>query len=173
MLIEINGKRPKISDGVFIAPNAVVIGDVEIGEGSSVWYGAVIRGDLNAVRIGKFSNVQDNCTIHVDSKNRAVLGDYVTVGHNAVLHGCQIGEGTIIGLGSVILNGAKIGKGSIVAAGAVVREKQEVGENQLVAGSPAIFKRELSDNSAIDNRNPAEIYVELAGKHMSANKERL
>ena len=169
MLIEFDGKKPRIAGGVFIAPNATIIGDVEIGENSSVWYGAVIRGDLNAVRIGKLSSIQDNCTIHVDSINITVIGDYVTVGHNAVLHGCHISEGCIIGLGSVILNGAKIGRGSIVAAGAVVREKQEIGENQLFAGSPAVFKRELDVNSAIANRNPAEIYAELAKKHILAN----
>jgi len=169
MIIEFNGKKPKFSEGVFVAPNAVIIGDVEIGEGSSVWYSAVIRGDLNAIRIGRFSNIQDNCTIHVDSKNMAVIGDYVTVGHNAVLHGCRIGEGSVIGLGSVILNGSIVGKGSIVAAGTVVKEKQEIGENQLVAGSPAVFKRELAENSAIANREPAMIYVELAKKHAQAN----
>ena len=173
MLIEIDGKKPRIADCVFIAPNAVIIGDVEISEGSSVWYGAVIRGDLNAVRIGRFSNIQDNCTIHVDGKNAAVIGDYVTIGHNAVLHGCRIGEGSVIGLGSVLLNGSIIGKGSIVAAGSVIREKQEIGENQLVAGSPAVFKRELDANSAIANRNPAEIYVELAKKHIQANRREL
>jgi carbonic anhydrase/acetyltransferase-like protein (isoleucine patch superfamily) len=169
MLINIDGKEPRIAEGVFIAPNAVIIGDVHIGEGSSVWYGAVIRGDLNAVRIGKHSNIQDNCTIHVDSINTAVIGDYVTVGHNAVLHGCHISQGCIIGLGSVILNGAKIGKGSIVAAGSVVREKQEIGENQLIAGSPAVFKKQLDPDSAIANRAPAEIYSGLAKKHLLSN----
>jgi carbonic anhydrase/acetyltransferase-like protein (isoleucine patch superfamily) len=170
MLIEIDGKKPGIADGVFIAPNATIIGDVQIGEGSSVWYGAVIRGDLNAVRIGKHSNIQDNCTIHVDSINTAVIGDYVTVGHNAVLHGCHISHGCVIGLGSVILNGAKIGKGSIVAAGSVVREKQEIEENQLVAGSPAVFKKQLDPDSAVANRAPAEIYVGLAKKHILSNR---
>ncbi len=170
MIIEINGKKPRIAEGVFVAPNAVVIGDVEIGEGSSIWYGAVIRGDLNLIRIGRYSNIQDNCTIHVDGINTTIIGDYVTVGHNAVLHGCRIGEGSVIGLGSILLNGSIIGKGSIVAAGAVVRERQEIGENQLVAGSPAVFKRELDADSAIANRNPAEIYVELAKKHLTANR---
>jgi carbonic anhydrase/acetyltransferase-like protein (isoleucine patch superfamily) len=169
MLIKFNGKEPRIAGGVFIAPNAVIIGDVQIGEGSSVWYGAVIRGDLNAVSIGKYSNIQDNCTVHVDSRNMAVVGDHVTVGHNAVLHGCNISDGCIIGLGSVILNGAKIGSGSIVAAGAVVREKQEIGENQLVAGSPAVFKKQLDPDSAVANRVPAEIYAGLAKKHILSN----
>jgi carbonic anhydrase/acetyltransferase-like protein (isoleucine patch superfamily) len=173
MIIEINGKKPKLAEGVFVAPNAVVIGDVEIGEGSSIWYGAVIRGDLNSIRIGRFSNVQDNCTIHVDGKNITEIGDYVTIGHNAVLHGCRIGEGSVIGLGSILLNGSIIGKGSIVAAGAVVRERQEIGENQLVAGSPAVFKRELDSDSAVANRNPAEIYVELAKSHLTAKRREL
>jgi carbonic anhydrase/acetyltransferase-like protein (isoleucine patch superfamily) len=170
MLIEFDGKKPKIADGVFIAPNAVIIGDVEIGEGSVVMYGAVIRGDLNSVRIGRFTNIQDNCTVHVDSKNRAEIGDYVTIGHNVVLHGCHIGEGVIIGLGSVVLNGSKIGKGTIVAAGSVVRERQVIDENQLVAGSPAVFKRQLDADSAFKNREPALIYVDLAKKHRDANR---
>jgi len=170
MLIEIDGKKPKIAEGVFIAPNATVIGDVEIGEGSAVMYGAVIRGDLNSIRIGRFTNIQDNCTVHVDSNNKVDISDYVTVGHNVVLHGCRIGEGAIIGLGSVVLNGSEIGSGTIVAAGSVVRERQAIGQNQLVAGSPAQFKRTLDPDSALKNREPALIYVELAKKHRQANR---
>lgn len=165
MIIAFKGKRPKIGEEVFIAPSAALIGDIEIGNGSSVWYGAVLRGDLNAIRIGKNTSIQDNCTIHVDEKNQAIIGDYVTVGHNAVLHGCTIEEGCVIGLGSVILSGAWVRQGSIVAAGSVVREGQEVGPNQLVAGAPAGLKKDLAADSAEANRIPAMIYGELAKGH--------
>lgn len=173
MIIEFKGKQPKIGKDVFIAPNAVLIGDIEIGEGSSIWYGAVLRGDLNAIRIGRYSNVQDNCTIHVDGTHQATIGDYVTIGHNAVLHGCTVENGCVIGLGSVVLNGAQVKEGSIVAAGAIVREDQIVGPHHLVAGSPAVLKKELPEGSTAANQRPAMTYSELAGAHAVENGKQI
>lgn len=170
MIVAFKGKQPRIAKDVFIAPNAVLIGDVEIGEGSSVWYGAVLRGDLNAIRIGRCSNVQDNGTIHANEDFPATIGDHVTIGHNAVVHGCTIEDGCIIGLSAVVLNGARVRQGSIVAAGAVVREDQGVGPHHLVAGAPAGLKKQLAEDSMEENKQPARTYGELARAHGKANR---
>lgn len=129
---------------VFIAENAVVKGDVEIGDDSSVWFNAVIRGDLDRVTIGKRTNVQDNAVIHVDEGFPTVLGDNVTVGHSAVVHGCVIADNVLIGMNAVVLNGAEIGEYSIVGAGAVVTGKK-FPERSLILGVPAKFVREVTD----------------------------
>jgi len=171
MICTYEGKAPKIAAGVFIAPTAVVIGDVEIGKGSSIWYGAVLRADQGTIRIGEHSNIQDNCTVHVDNHARVSIGDYVTIGHNAVIHGCTIASGCLIGMGSVVLNGAQLREGSVVAAGAVVREDQVVGPYHLVAGSPAKLKRELTSDNALTNLQPAIDYAEMAQKHKMMGKE--
>lgn len=165
MISTYEDKTPKIAVGVFIAPTAVVIGDVEIGEGSSVWYGAVLRGDLGAIRIGQHSNIQDNCTLHVDADTQVMVGDYVTIGHNSVLHGCTVSSKCVVGMGSVILNGAQIREGSVVAAGSVVREDQVVGPYHLVAGAPAVFKREIPSADAEANLQPALDYISMAKNH--------
>ena len=157
MIIEYEGKSPDIGKNVYIAPTAVIIGDVMLADGASVWYGAVLRGDEAAIRVGRNTNIQDNCTVHTDEGQPAVIGDNVTVGHNAVVHGCTVEKSCLIGIGSVILNGAIIRTGSVVAAGSVVREQQVVGPHQLVAGIPAEVKRELSADihdtlqEAVDN----------------------
>lgn len=171
MICTYEGKTPKIAQGVFIAPTAVVIGDVEIGKGSSVWYGAVLRADQGPIRIGEHSNIQDNCTVHVDSQTKVSIGDYVTIGHNAVIHGCTIASGCLVGMGAVVLNGAQLREGSVVAAGAVVRENQVVGPYHLVAGSPARLKRELTSDNALKNLQPAIDYAAMAQKHMMMGKE--
>jgi len=143
MIIEYKGKRPQIAENVYIAPNAVVIGDVVLGEGSSVWFGAVIRGDSGAIRIGTGVSVQDNVVVHVNGRHDTVVEDDVTIGHAAVLEGCHIGRGTLIGMNATVLDGVIVGNGCVIAAGSVVREGTEVPDNMLVAGVPAKIKREV------------------------------
>ena len=139
-----------IHKSVKIFKGAYIIKDVEIGEGSSIWYNAVIRGDRSPINIGKYSNIQDNCVIHSSAGYPVKLGNYVSVGHAAVLHGCEIGNNTLIGINSTVLNGAKIGKNSIVGAGAVVTEGKEFEEGNLILGVPAKAIRKLNDDE-IDN----------------------
>ncbi len=153
MIIAYEGKQPQIGENVYIAPTAVIIGDVTLGDGASIWYGAVLRGDEAPIRVGKNTNIQDNCTVHTDEGKPVIIGDAVTVGHNAVLHGCTVENSCLIGIGALVLNAAQIRTGSIVAAGCVVRETQVIGPLQLVAGIPARVKREL----------PADIHGILAG----------
>ncbi len=162
MIEAFKGVRPRIGADVFIAPTAVVIGDVEIMEGASVWYGAVLRGDLASIRIGRNTNIQDNCTIHVDPDQPALIGESVVMGHNAVLHGCTIEDSCLIGINAVVLNGARIRSGSVVAAGAVVLEKQSIGPLELAAGIPAKVRRTLPEQIREDIRHDADIYLKLA-----------
>ncbi len=162
MIEAFNGVRPRIGANVFVAPTAVVIGDVEIMDGASVWYGAVIRGDLASIRIGRNTNIQDNCTIHVDAGQPALISESVGMGHNAVVHGCTIEDDCLIGINAVVLNGARICSGSIVAAGAVVLEKQSIGPLELAAGIPAKVRRTLPEQIREDIRHDADIYLELA-----------
>jgi len=162
MIVAYNGIKPKIHTSVFIAPTAVIVGDVEIGEGSSVWFGAVVRGDMSGVKIGKFSNIQDNCTVHTEANHPVVVGDYVTVGHNAIVHGCTVEDAVLIGIGSILLNGAIIRSGATVAAGSVVREDQLVDARHLVAGIPATFKKLQAEETPARHQEHAQKYAELA-----------
>ncbi len=158
------GKEPTIDESVFVAENAAIIGDVTIGKGSSVWYSAVIRGDMCAISIGENSNIQDNATIHVGMKDGTKIGNGVTVGHNALVHGATVEDNALIGMGSVVLDGAVIGANSIVAAGAVVTAKTVVPPNSLVAGIPAAVVKELSPNQIMGNKMNAMGYTTLATK---------
>jgi len=171
MILHYDGKCPRIGGGVFLAPTSVITGDVEVGEGSSVWFGAVIRGDRTLIRIGRNTNVQDNCSLHSDPGFPVSIGDFVSLGHNAVIHGGIVEDDCIIGIGAVILNGAVIRKGSIVASGAVVREGQVIGPSRLAAGIPASEKRELGLQDILDNRENARIYMELAAKYLASNSQ--
>ena len=145
MIRKFKDKEPKTDKAIFIAENAYVIGDVELGEDTSVWFGAVLRGDLCKIKLGRGSNIQDNCTLHGDTDFPVIIGEDVTVGHNAVVHGCEIGDGSLIGMGSVILNGAKIGKHCLVGAGAVVGENKEFPDNSLILGVPARVAKVLDE----------------------------
>jgi carbonic anhydrase/acetyltransferase-like protein (isoleucine patch superfamily) len=167
MILEYKGKKPKIGSNVFIAPTATVIGDVEIADGVSIWYGAVLRGDLAHIKVGRNTNIQDNCTVHTDTDKPAVIGEHVTVGHNAVVHGCTVESNCLIGINAVILNDAHIKTGSIVASGSVVKEKQTVGPFHLVAGIPAILKKDLGDKAASKFDRSVSIYLRLAAEHIS------
>ncbi len=166
-MLEFAGKKPKIHPSAFVAPDAVIIGDVEIGEHSSVWFGAVLRGDMGRIRVGKFCSVQDNCVLHNDRGfgGETVLGDYVTVGHGAVVHGCRVGDRCIIGANSSIFNNAAIGEGSIVGTGAVVPTGKKVEPRSVVAGVPAKLLRKAKDEEWEGNKKNAENYVELAAKY--------
>lgn len=162
MIIPYNGKCPAIGKNVFIAPSAAIIGDVVIGDDASVWFGAVVRGDRDRITIGAGSNVQDNCTLHVDTDHPLTIGSQVTIGHNAVIHGCTIEDRVLVGIGAVVLNDAVVGSGSVVAAGAVVAEGMQVGALQLAAGVPAKIKKTYDATRAAHNAGEAAIYVRLA-----------
>ncbi len=144
--MEHQGKKPRVHSDAFIADTAVIIGDVEIGRDSSIWFGAVLRGDINRITVGERTSIQDNCVVHVDSDKPTFIGDDVTVGHGAILHGCTIGNAVLIGMGAVVLDGAVIGDGAVVAAGAVVRERMEIPPRTLVVGVPAKIKTELDES---------------------------
>lgn len=166
MIIEYNGIVPTIGKNVFIAPTAVVIGDVTIGDGASIWFNAVLRGDMAPISIGANSNIQDNCTVHTDFGKPAIIGDHVTVGHNAVIHGCIIDAGSLVGIGAIVLNDAHVMEQTVVAAGAVVREGARVGPRQLVAGTPATVKKELADLPMDRFERSVEHYLKLAGAYL-------
>jgi carbonic anhydrase/acetyltransferase-like protein (isoleucine patch superfamily) len=172
MLIEYKGKRPIVGRNVFIAPTATVIGNVEIKDRASIWYGVVLRGDMDSITIGKNTNIQDNCTVHTDHGYPAAIGNNVSVGHNAVIHGCIIEDDCLIAINAVVLNGACIRKGSVVAAGSVVKEGQEVGPYHLVTGVPASVKKVLTEESIQTIRQPVKNYLELAKEHIALWKER-
>lgn len=145
MQISLGDKTPQVADDAWVAPNATIVGSVTLGPGASLWYGAVLRADNEPITIGPRSNVQDGCAFHVDRGRPVVLGEGVSVGHNAVVHGATIEDHCLVGMGSVIMNGAVIGRESLVAAGALVTEGMEVPPRSLVAGVPAKVRRELTD----------------------------
>ena len=136
-ILEYNGKKPQVADGVYLAAGVILVGSVFVAEGASIWFNAVLRGDYEPIRIGKNSNIQDGVVVHIDHGFPAVVGDDVTVGHAAVIHGAVVGNGSLIGMNSTLLTGSRIGSGCLVAAGAVVREDAEFGERALIAGVPA------------------------------------
>lgn len=160
MIRPYRGVYPKIAASCYIDPSAQLIGDVEIGERSSVWCNATIRGDVNYIRIGEESNIQDNSVIHVEHDiYPTILGNRVTVGHSVTLHGCTIEDDCLIGIGAIILNGATIGKGSVIAAGALVPERMQVPPGSMVMGVPARVKRELTPEERERFRENAQNYV--------------
>lgn len=165
MIIPFQGKTPVIGRNVFIAPTAVVIGDVEIGDDSSIWYGTILRGDMAPIRIGRQTNIQDTSVVHTDYGHPAVVGDRVSVGHRAVVHGCTLEDEVLIGIGAVVLNGARVGRGAVVAAGSLVREGQEIPPAVLAAGIPAAAKREIGTEEAERFRKPFQNYIALARAH--------
>jgi carbonic anhydrase/acetyltransferase-like protein (isoleucine patch superfamily) len=166
MILPYKGQRPRIGKNVFIAPTAVLIGDVDIADGASIWYGAVLRGDMDAIRIGRNTNVQENCTLHTDFGHPVHIAADVTIGHNVVVHACTIEDGCLIGLGALLLTDALIRRGSLVAAGTVVKEGQVVGPDSLIAGVPARVKRPLTADEKNGMVRATQIYLELAAEHM-------
>lgn len=158
---------PKIADGVFIAENASVIGNAEISKGCSVWYGAVIRADSGSIVIGENTNIQDNCTVHTAFGYSVKIGSGVTVGHNAVVHGCTVGDNTLIGMNSTILNGAVIGNNSIVGAGALVTENKQFPDNSLIIGVPAKAVKTLDDEAVQKIKQNGLEYTKFAEEYMA------
>ena len=158
-------KEPTLADDVFIAPGATVVGDVRLGSRSSVWYGCVLRGDINFIQIGEGTNVQDGSIVHLDDDYPAVVGDYVTIGHAAVIHACIVEDECLIGMNATILDGAVVGRRSIVGAGSLVLQGMKIPSGSLVAGVPAKVKRLLSEEEQDALKPWAEKYVAIAAAH--------
>jgi carbonic anhydrase/acetyltransferase-like protein (isoleucine patch superfamily) len=154
--------RPRIHETAWIAKSAKVIGRVEMAEGSSVWFGAIVRGDVEDIRIGRNTNIQDNSVLHADTGIPLTIGEGVTVGHLVMLHGCTVGDGALIGIRAVVLNGARIGRNCIVAAGSVVTEDKSFPDGTLIVGTPAKVVRELSAEQIAEMQHGATHYVENA-----------
>lgn len=165
MIRKLGSKLPEIHQTSFLAETATVIGDVNIGEGTSIWYNAVIRGDIENITIGRFSNIQDNSMVHTDSGMPTKIGDYSVIGHNAVIHGCTIGNNCLIGMGAIILSGAVIGDNSIIGAGSIVTEGKIILNNSLVIGIPGKFKREVTDEEIKNITNNAIRYNQLSQEY--------
>ena len=171
MLHEYKGKWPKIGERVYIAEGAQIVGDVEIGDHSSVWFNSVIRGDVHYIRIGKHTNIQDLSILHVmKDQYPLILHDYVTVGHGVMLHGCEIASHCLIGMRATILNNAKIGAHSIVAAGAVVTEGAEMPERSLIMGMPAKVKRPLTDEEVAHIDEYARRYYQYKETYLEMHR---
>jgi carbonic anhydrase/acetyltransferase-like protein (isoleucine patch superfamily) len=164
-------KKPKLSPSVFIAEGAKVIGKVSLGKNSSVWFNAVLRADINAITIGEGTNIQDGSVLHVADDAPVKIGNQVTIGHGANVHGCRIGDETLIGAGAIVFNQVKIGKRCLVAAGAVVPEKMVVPDGKLVRGVPAKIIRDLTPHEIAQNRYWAKKYIELKNLYLKTRME--
>lgn len=164
-IISLPGVSPMIDASAFVAPGAKVIGDVTVGRDSGVWYNAVLRGDSDSITVGARSNLQDGVAVHTDAGSPTVIGDDVSVGHNAVVHGCTIGNSVLVGMGAVVLSGATIGDDVLIAGGAVVLGGTTIPPRSLVAGVPAKVRRELTDDEVASIRANAEHYVGNARLH--------
>ena len=164
MIYDLGDRKPR-SKALFVAPDAAVIGDVELGEDSSVWYGAVLRGDTEPIRIGARSNIQDGTVVHTDDGFPTTVAEDVTVGHNVVLHGCTIGPGCTIGMGAILLNGSRVGANSLVAAGALLPEGREYPSDSVIMGVPARAVRELTDDERARVAEGSEVYQQRAREH--------
>ena len=165
MIMRFKGMSPRIAETAFVADSADIIGDVELGSHSSIWFNAVIRGDQNKIEIGNRTSIQDGVIIHADPENGVQVGDNVSVGHGAVLHGCKIEENVIIGMNSTVLNGAEIGKNSIVGANALVPQGKKFPPNSLIIGVPGAVKRETNEEDIEAIQENAEEYVEMAEEY--------
>mgnify|MGYP005819487127 CR=1 FL=1 len=171
LILSIAGHTPQRDPGSWVAPNATLVGQVVLADAASVWYGAILRAEAESIEIGAGSNIQDGVTIHVDPGFPVSVGAGVTVGHNAVLHGCTIEDDCLIGMGAVVLNGATIGAGSLIAAGAVVSQGAVIPPGHMVAGVPAKVRRELGDDERAGIRTNALLYQELVKVHRDAGGE--
>ena len=172
-LYSLDGVSPKTpdDDDFFVAPGAHVIGNVDIGPGASVWFGSTIRGDNEPIILGRRVNIQENCVLHTDPGCPIQLGDNVTVGHKAMLHGCKVGAGSLIGMGATILNGAEIGQGTLVGANALITEGKKIPDGVLVVGSPGRVVRDLTDDEIAGLERSAQHYWENQRRFRSGLKE--
>jgi len=159
------GRRPDLARAAFVAPNATVLGDVTLGPLSSVWYGCVLRGDINRIEIGEGSNIQDLSTVHLADEYGVKIGCYCTVGHGAIVHACEIGDECLIGMGAIVLDGARIGARSIVGAGALVTQRFAAPPGSMILGSPAKVVRALTAEERAGLRRWAEKYIDIARAH--------
>ena len=166
-ILAFGGKEPRVASDAFVAPTAVLIGDVVVEEGASIWFGAVLRGDFNRIVVGAGSTVQDNSVLHTAEGHPTVIGSSVTIGHLSMLEGCTVEDGALIGMGSIVLNGARVGRRAMLAAGSVVREGAEIPAEVLAAGVPAEVKKELGGSSSEWVEMAAREYQALRLKYMS------
>lgn len=169
-IIELDGTRPTIGEGVFLAPTAVLVGDVRVGNRANIWFGAVLRGDSSHIAIGADCSVQDNAVIHCAHDLPTVIGDRVVVGHSALLEGCVVEDEALIGMGAIVLQRAHIGAGAMVAAGAVVSERARVAPEVLAAGVPAVEKKKLSGSALEWTRTAWEEYQEFSKRYMTGGR---
>jgi carbonic anhydrase/acetyltransferase-like protein (isoleucine patch superfamily) len=171
MIRNFSDTRPRIHETAFVADDAIVVGDVEIGEDASVWFGSVIRGDVNYIRIGARTNIQDLTVIHVSSKTHpTVLEDEVTVGHRVTLHGCYVERGSLIGIGAILLDGVRIGAQSLVAAGSLLTPGTQIPPLSLVMGAPAKVRRELTEDEIAGLDRSWRNYVELKARYVTTDQ---
>jgi carbonic anhydrase/acetyltransferase-like protein (isoleucine patch superfamily) len=170
-LYELDGVAPQLGTGAWVADSAEVIGNVQLGDNASIWFGAVLRGDNEKMTIGRNSNVQDMSMLHSDPGSPLTIGENVTIGHQVMLHGCTIGDNSLIGIQAVVLNNAKIGRNSIVGAGSVVTEGKEFPDNSLIFGSPAKVMRTISDEDAARLRHGSDHYVANAVRYAKGLKK--
>lgn len=168
---ELDGVAPSLGAGSWIADSAQVMGHVELGEDVSIWFGTVLRGDTEVIRIGRGSNIQDGSVLHADVDKPLEIGENVTVGHKVMLHGCTVGDGSLIGIGAIVLNGAKIGRGCIVGAGALVTEGKEFPDGSMIIGSPAKAVRMLTPEQQQGLRSSAAHYIENAARFRAGLKQ--
>lgn len=167
MLYKLGNKKPKLSGKNYIAPNATVIGNVIIENNVSIWFNVVIRGDNDVIHIAEGTNIQDSCVLHIDKGVPLTIGKNVTVGHKAILHGCTVGDGSLIGMNAVVLNHAVIGKNCLIGANALVTEKMHIPDGSLVIGSPAKIKRTLGPKMQKEMGKAAEHYVEYIDEYLA------
>jgi carbonic anhydrase/acetyltransferase-like protein (isoleucine patch superfamily) len=170
MRIKFKDKTPNIHETCFVAPTADVIGDVTIGEKSSVWHRAVLRGDVNKIEVGSYTNIQDGTIVHVAGEFPAVIGSNVTIGHGAIIHGCTIKDNAFIGMGAIILDGAVIGEGALIGAGALVTEGKEIPPYSLAVGVPAKVVKQLPEEYIEMAKKRAVEYAELAEEYMKQSE---
>lgn len=168
LILSVNGHTPQLHADSWVAPNASVLGRVTLAARASIWYGATLRAEFEPIEIGEGTNLQDGVTVHVDPGFPATVGANVSVGHNAVLHGCTVEDGCLIGMGAVVLNGAHIGSGSLIAAGAVIAQNMVVPPGSLVAGVPGKVRRGLGEDEMAHNRANAKVYEHLSELHRTA-----
>ena len=169
-IYELDGMAPQLGEGAWVADSAEVIGQVQLGENASVWYGTVVRGDTEWIRIGRNSNIQDLSVLHADFGVPLTIGDNVTVGHQVMLHGCTIGDGSLIGIQAIVLNGARIGRHCLVGAGTLVPEGKEFPDGVLIVGTPAKVVRELTPEQIERLKSSAAHYASLQQRHRSLLK---
>lgn len=168
-LIELNGARPTVGEEVYLAPTAVLIGDVHIGDRSSVWFGTVLRGDLSHIEIGPRCSIQDTAVIHCAIDLPTIVGEAVTVGHGALLEGCVIEDHAVVGMGAIVLQHARVGRGAVVAAGGVVPERREVAAGMLAAGVPVSERKAVSGSAARWAKMATEDYQDLRRRYLAAS----